>query len=144
MYIVAGVSRKEREERGRVCRGWSVGRREGVYVAGGVSRKEMEERGRVCRGRRGRREGVFPPSPQKEREERGRVCVALLHQTSLHSEKLLQHFFIKSMQVHMGEGGEEGEEGRVYVAEKGECMSRKKGAQENDEGSVCRWRSVAE
>ena len=33
----------------------------------------------------------------KEREERGRVCVALLHQTSLHSEKLLQHFFIKSM-----------------------------------------------
>ena len=62
MYIVGGVSRKEREERGRVCRGRGRrGRKEGVYVAGGVLGKEREERGRVCRGRgrRGRREGVY-------------------------------------------------------------------------------------
>ena len=59
----ACMSRTEREERGRVCRG-SRGRREGVYVA-------VEG----CRGRRGGREGVYVAGGvlRKEREEGGRV-----------------------------------------------------------------------
>ena len=74
------MSRTEREERGRVCRG-SRGRREGVYVAveGCRGRRGGKEGVYVavegCRGRRGGREGVYVAGGvlRKEREEGGRV-----------------------------------------------------------------------
>ena len=61
----ACMSRKEREEKGRVCRGR------------GVSRKKREERGCACRclrEERGREGGERACMSRNEREERGCVC----------------------------------------------------------------------